>query len=47
MHSEEQWQIKDYCECGAIIFEMDGETRCPDCSCNLTDEDPLEFENWD
>ncbi|GAG33205.1 unnamed protein product [marine sediment metagenome] len=38
MISEEQWEIEDYCECGAIIFIMDDEHKCPDCSCNEDNE---------
>ena len=38
MLSEEQWEITDYCECGAIIFEMDGECQC-DCSCDEDNEE--------
>ena len=37
MNSEEQWQIDGYCECGAIIWEMDGEYRSPGCICNRMD----------
>ena len=38
MLSESQWHIADYCECGAIIWEMEGKTKCPDCSCLSEDE---------